>query len=185
MPEHVELLSELLQRCRQHDANAMQRLVHRFYNYALSLAVALVDDRNDGQDVVQETMLTMLTQLHQLRDPQAFPGWLRQIVRSHANRSRRRGPLQRGLGEQHNPPSPEELAELVELRQQVRRALSSLPAASQQTAHLFYLDELDQTQIAQQLDVPLGTVKRRLHDARVKLRKLLWDDSQPPPNLPL
>jgi RNA polymerase sigma-70 factor (ECF subfamily) len=178
MPE-PELLPGLLVRCRDGDRQAIERLVQRFYRYTLSLAHALVQEGPGAEDVVQEAMVTMLTHLNEVRDPQAFPGWLRQIVRTHANRIRRRGHLQLAgfrLSDQVSPPNQ---AQLDELRHHVRSAIAQLPPAGQQTARLFYLDELDQSQIAHQLEIPLGTVKRRLHDARVKLRKIL------DPNLPL
>jgi RNA polymerase sigma-70 factor (ECF subfamily) len=176
MSEPTELLPELLERCRDGDRQAAERLVRRFYNYALTLARALVDD-SQTEDVVQEAMLTMLAHLDQVRDPHAFAGWLRQIVRTHAARAaRRRSPL---LGLAEEPPvyhSPADRAQLHELCQQVRAALACLPLAGQQTARLYYIDGLDQRQIAIQLAVPVGTVKRRLYDARVKLRKILRPD---------
>jgi RNA polymerase sigma-70 factor (ECF subfamily) len=179
MSEHAELLPELLERCRQRDPQAVARLVGRFYSYALTLARALVDNPHDAQDVVQAAMLTMLTRLDALRDPNAFPGWLRQIVRTHANRLRRRGSSQQVLKESEETTSPFDAAHLVEVRHQVQHALAQLSSVNHQAAQLFYLDERTQSEIAAELDVPLGTVKRRLHDARVKLRKLLEDSQLP------
>ena len=71
----------------------------------------------------------------------------------------------------------------------VRDALARLPQAGRETAERFYLREHTLREIADELDLPLGTVKRRLHDARHRLRDLLihspaslWDLhwSEPP-----
>jgi RNA polymerase sigma-70 factor (ECF subfamily) len=186
MSDSAELLSELLDRCRRDERPAVERLVQRFHGYALSLARALVADPQRAEDVVQESMLIMLTRLSDVREPQAFAGWLRQIVRSQANRLARDRATAEMTGEPVDPHrSPLDRAQLDELRRLVRAAIAGLPPAGQQTARLFYLDELDQSQIARRLDVPLGTVKRRLHDARAKLRELLRDQRPPGRNLPL
>jgi RNA polymerase sigma-70 factor (ECF subfamily) len=62
---------------------------------------------------------------------------------------------------------------LAETRLLVREALAALPPAGRETAELFYLDEYNCAEVAELLHVPKGTVKRRLHDARSRLRDLL------------
>jgi RNA polymerase sigma-70 factor (ECF subfamily) len=76
--------------------------------------------------------------------------------------------------------SPAQTAERAELVVRVRDAVAALPRASRDAAEAFYLDGRDTAEVAQQLGVPLGTAKRRLHDARAKLRELLADDPPPP-----
>jgi RNA polymerase sigma factor (sigma-70 family) len=138
----------------------------------MDLAVRILDDRHLAEDAVQEAFLTAITRLEDLRAPAAFPGWLRQIVRTHATRARRRldasnRPCARAVEPQ---PSPAHRAETEELMRLVRSALVSLPERLRETAELFYLNELDHHRVADVLDVPSGTVKRRLHDARRRLR---------------
>ena len=74
---------------------------------------------------------------------------------------------------QSNQPSPLEKVELEELQQIIHQALSGLSESSRQTAELFYLDEQSCAQVAHTLNVPKGTVKRRLYDTRQKLRDIL------------
>jgi RNA polymerase sigma factor (sigma-70 family) len=184
----AELLEELLARCAKDDPAAVAVLVRRFRSYAMDLAVRILNDRHLAEDAVQEAFLTALARLDDLRTPAAFPGWLRQIVRTHATRARRRlaassRPVARGADRQ---PSPVRVAETEELMRLVCSAFVSLPEPLRETAALFYLNELDHYRVAEVLDVPSGTVKRRLHDARRRLRDdlaayLASDDARPKP----
>jgi RNA polymerase sigma factor (sigma-70 family) len=185
-PGNPELLPDLLAHCRAGDRPAADRLVRRFHAYATALARSLTNSPDHAGDAVQSAFVTVLTRLKDLRDPDAFPGWLRQIVRTECNRITRR-----------NDPSPlsgdhvaatAEPADAIahrELRDRVRAAVASLPAVQREAAELFYLDELPQADISRALDIPEGTVKRRLFDARATLRAALADTDKPKHRLPI
>jgi RNA polymerase sigma factor (sigma-70 family) len=168
----TELLPELLARCRAGDRGAFEVLVRRFHAYAMAVAQSLCPAQ--CEDAVQSAFVTVLTRLGELREAEAFPGWLRQVVRTECGRLTRGRAL---LGIQEfqvsTAPGPVEGASREEVREQVRAAVASLPAVQRETVELFYLDELAQADVARTLDVPEGTVKRRLHDARVNLRAKL------------
>lgn len=168
----AELLEELLVRCRQGDSEAVGVLVRRFWDYAMDLATHLLGDRHLAEDAVQDAFVVVVQRLEDLRTPAAFPGWLRRVVRTQANRiSRRRraGPTV-GWHEPDGGSSPLRQSQEAELRRLVREAVELLPALSRATAELFYVYELDLNRVADVLGVPTGTVKRRLHDARQHMR---------------
>ena len=171
----AELLAELLERCRNGDESAYPIIVKRFQNKALDLAEAILTDKHLAEDAVQEAFMTAFNKLHQLRRPEAFPGWFRQIVRTEARRITRKKNKQsnNAIQEKDAELSPTATAELMELKKIVRQALKELPQGSRQTTELFYLDERSYIEVAQILDVPTGTVKSRLHDARQRLRNIL------------
>jgi len=172
----AEVLSELLARCRRGEDDAVETLVARFSARALDLAAALLGDAHLAEDAVQEAFLVALQRLADLRDPSAFPGWLRQIVRSQCTRilRKRRERLDAEIERRAAAgQSPAAAAELAEMRAVVRAALAALPPVGRRTAELFYLEEQSCAEIAEHLHVPLGTVKRRLHDARAGLRDML------------
>ena len=170
-----EPLEALIERCRGREEDAMSELVSRFRAWALDLAAALVSDVSLAEDVVQEAFTTALLRLPELRDPLAFAGWLRQIVRTHANhlmRKRREVPLAEEDSPACGSSSSADL-ERNELREYVREVVRGLPRAMRDTTELFYLEERSCAEISAMLDVPQGTVKRRLHDARERLRDTL------------
>ena len=169
-------LQELLEKCGAGEDEAIRELVRRFRPRAIELAAALLEDRDLAEDAVQEAFLTALSELPKLRDPQAFPAWFRQIVRTRCNRIiRRRQELPLGDAEDqlHSTESPAKHIEMEELCSKVREAMRSLPAAERETAELFYLDQRNCASIASLLQCPGGTIRRRLHDARQRLRGML------------
>jgi len=185
----TDTMDKLIEQCRAGDEQAVATLVARFCVYGRDLAGALLGDDHLAEDAVQESFLTALRRLEDLREPAAFPGWFRQIVRSQCNRILRKQKerLQPELPEQPaNAPSPLQQVGRDERTAQVRAALAALPPVNRQSAELYYLAELKCAEIATRLDVPTGTVKRRLHDARSQLRTMLlghiptWDARRPP-----
>jgi len=174
-------LLDLLERCRQGDASSFAVIVGRFRNWAHDLAWSILRDEHLAEDVVQEAFLKAYSRLEELRDLEAFPGWLRQILRSEAcgiARTRRRRLLENRTPWMPDQPDPSERVEREELCRRVHRALKSLSPINRQTAELFYLSEHDCGQIAEMLHVPQGTVRRRLHDVRQKLRTMLEEHEQ-------
>lgn len=171
----VETLADLLERCRKGDRSAFEIIVKRYQGKALDLAKALIGDRHLAEDAVQEAFLTAFCRLDQLREPAAFVGWFRQIVRRRVLQIvSKNGQAQELVADYAvSDLSPSGKIELIELREMIRKALAELSEPTQKTAELFYLDEQSCGQVARKLDVPVGTVKRRLYDARGKLRDLL------------
>lgn len=170
------LLRDLLKMCEMGDGEAVPELVRRFRPWALDFAAAITDDRDLAEDAVQEAFITALRRLTDLREPNAFPGWFRQIIRTQARRILR-GRRELSVAQDDlvvaGDCSPEERLQAEELRAVVRKALQSLPNAGRDTAELFYLEEMSCAGISDRLEVPEGTVRRRLHDARARLRDML------------
>ncbi len=171
----TQLLTELLERCRRGEADAVTTLVKRFEPWAHNLAGRILGDEHLAEDAVQAAFLRAFSRLAELRDPAAFPGWLRQIIRSEAQLIIRRGSVvdEPDKGAVAAGLSPAEEVALGELRQIVAQSLAELPAVSRESAELYYLRERSCAEVAELLGVPVGTVKRRLHDARAQLRELL------------
>ncbi|MHC4551712.1 MAG: RNA polymerase sigma factor, partial [Planctomycetota bacterium] len=78
----AELLTDLLERCQHGDPAAYQAIVRRFQGKGLDLASSLIGDRHLAEDAVQNAFLTAFSRMDQLREPAAFAGWFRQIVRT-------------------------------------------------------------------------------------------------------
>jgi NitT/TauT family transport system substrate-binding protein len=169
-------MRELLECCVAGDSEAIATLVHRFRAKAVDLAAALLGDDHLAEDAVQQAFLTALRKLPTLREPAAFAAWFRQIVRRECNglRRRRREVLQSDPGKvPASAPSPSEEAQDRDRRRLIRQALASLPGINREAAEMYYLEERGCVEIGARLDLPVGTVKRRLHDARARLRRML------------
>jgi RNA polymerase sigma factor (sigma-70 family) len=170
------ILTELLERCQKGEHEAIVMLIARFRAWALDFAASLLHDSSLAEDVVQEAFVIALQHLSALRNPAAFPGWFRQILRSRINRMNRmrcEEPFPQGFDPSGKQESPGEYAQQIELRHQVREVLKNLPPAEYETVELFYLREHSCAEVSDILHIPKGTVKRRLHDARRRLRGML------------
>lgn len=171
-----ESLNELLRLCRKGDEDAITRLVNRFQNSSLHYAESILKDKSLAEDAVQEAFITGLQKLPELRNPDRFPGWFRKIVRTQVYRILRKQhelPLKENRDYENEFVSQKKVRQRNEIQRKVQDAILSLSPSSRRTTELFYLDELSCTQISDILQVPKGTVKRRLHDARKKLRDIL------------
>src|SRR5260370_9129138 len=127
-----------------------------------------------------------MKKLGQLRDPQCFAGWLRQItVRMAINWLTRRGPFQ-GVEpevlEQAQAAGVSPLDELVRAEQaeKLHRGLERLKAVDRATLVAFYIRGRSLKQMSREFETPVGTIKRRLHVARNRLREHLETEFEAP-----
>ena len=167
----MEKLPHIVGRARQGDAQAYEELVRRFQDMAVGYAYAMLGNWQDAEDAAQEAFISAWVGMLKLRDDAAFPGWFRRIVLTQARRRRRvkEPPLVslEQVGEMaQRDPGGESGAALEALA----GALDSLPKTQREVAVLHYMNDYRQREIAEFLEVPLGTVKSRLHHAR-KLMK--------------
>lgn len=182
----VDSLVMLIMRAQAQDhplpvrQEAFGEVVRRCQDLAYGYAYALLGDTDMAQDAAQEAFITAYRMLAQLREPQAFPGWLRQIVRTHCTRSRRA--YQRGSTSieavaalPSASPDPLGVVERQELQEMVTAAIAALPQQERVVTALFYISGQGQSEIAQFLGVPVTTVKKRLQAARKRLAERMLE----------
>lgn len=162
------------------DADAYGRLISKYSGSMYRLAYSLCGRADIAEETVQEAFTDGYLCLRSLEKPDAYGGWLAQIVRRKCYRciTRRKSCADiEELGEltDRDELTPPELILRDEKQRRVRDAVEALPPACRDAARLFYLDGLDVRETASRLGIPEGTVKSRLYDAREKLRKELWD----------
>ena len=172
-------LSNLVERAQAGDRTAYGALIERFQPTVYAIALARLRNPAEAQELAQEVFLHGMRKLSQLRDPQCFAGWLRQItVRMAINRLTRRGPFQ-GVDpevlEQTQATDSGPLDELVRAEQadELRQALSRLRPMDRATLVAFYLRGRSLKQMSREFETPIGTIKRRLHVARNRLKKVM------------
>lgn len=173
-------LAPLITATRAGDPAAAGELVRRFQDMAYATAFAYLGDHHRAEDAAQEAFLTAFQDLPKLREPAAFPGWFRQIVRGACGRlTRGRAPdplsLESAAAIADGAPTPDRLAEARELGGHVHAALRTLPEHERLATILYYIGDYTQAEVATFLGVPVTTVKKRLYAARQRLRARLLD----------
>jgi len=175
----------LVERARMGDRAAYGELVTRFQPAVFAIALGRLRNAAEAQELAQEVFIHAMTKLDQLRDAQCFAGWLRQItVRMALNRLTRRGPFQGAEPEvlQNAPAAgdtPLEALVRAEQRAELRQGLEGLKPLDRATLEAFYLRGRSLQQMSHEFETPVGTIKRRLHVARNRLRQQLERGRQP------
>ena len=165
-----------MQAARAEKGEAFGEIVRRFQDMAFGCAYAVLGDFYLAEDAAQEAFLSAWRNLDQLREPKAFPGWLKRIVLTQCNRITRGRTLDViALDEmEHEPDRRADVptaAEQRDERARVLAAIHSLPQHERMVTALFYIGDCTANEIAGFLELPLTTVKKRLHSARHKLRE--------------
>lgn len=172
-------ITVLVERAQTGDREAYGELVVRFQNSVYAMALSRVRDPLEAQELAQDVFVHAMRKLPQLRDARCFAGWLRRITaRMAINRLTRKGPLFGADPElldavQARGRTPEENFEASEAIGQLKEGLAELKPLDRATLEAFYLRGRSLKQMAREFDVPTGTIKRRLHVARLRLKEVL------------
>lgn len=169
MPEPTT--PSLIRQIAAGDAEALARFYDLHAGLVNGLALRILRDVADAEDVVQEAFVQVWRQAARFDPSRGSPeAWLCTIARSRAldrlrrRTSRREDAEERGL-QSTLPRNDEALA--------VRKALDSLPVDQRQALELAYFDGLTQSEIAERLAQPLGTIKTRMRTGLMRLREVL------------
>jgi len=172
------------------DGAGVATLYDRYSRVVYSLALRIVQIEAEAEDVVQEVFAQMFRQAGRYDSRRgSVSSWLLTIARTRAIdhvRARKRLPDRRFGREPEsaaeNVPDPRADQESQTLTdeqvQRVRRALGGLPAEQRKALKLAYYEGLSQSEIAERLKEPLGTVKSRIRTAMIKLRDSLELDQR-------
>lgn len=183
MPD-VELMnpsdSELIQRLRDSDLDALGVLFERYRTRVFRTALIIVHDPAAAEDILQDCFLKVYAHADRIDTTRPLVPWLYRVTvnLSYTWLSRGRGrrtPLDKVVDRLVSPmrQAPDQLTEQTELRTNVREAISSLSIDQRVVIVLYYLNNLNLQDIAEILDLPVGTVKSRLYYARENLRATL------------
>ena len=180
----------LLARMAAGDERALGALYDRWSAITHALALRIVGDRDEAEDVVEETFWQLWRQASRYAESRgSVSTWLLTIARSRALdrrralQRRREDRLEADAGDEASvraapevaaaAPDPSILAEADERRTIVVGALRELPEEQRETIELAYFSGLSHTEIAERTGQPLGTVKTRMRLAMQKLRESL------------
>ena len=180
---------------RQGDQSAFEQLVHLYEKRVLALTTRMCKNPADAEEAAQEAFLSAWQGLPFFRGDASFSTWLYRLASNACvDLLRREGRRQSAAGPSLNDeevqlevpdtaPSPQEQAERSELRQQIEAGLQARTPDHRQVLVLRELHQLSYDEIADVLDLDLGTVKSRINRGRKQLRNFLLRSGNfsPPP----
>ena len=164
------------------DQLAYAELVQRHQRRLLGLLVHACGSREMAEDLAQETFARVFQKLHLFEGRCGFYTWLCRIAMNLLADERRRKRLENQAGREGfemallanaDCTTAEQQVEKDELRQCVQRAIAMLDVERRAVLLLRDFDGLDYEQIAEALQIPIGTVRSRLHRARLELKSIL------------
>jgi RNA polymerase sigma-70 factor (ECF subfamily) len=165
-------------------ANDLARLVERHHGPLLGFLYRLTGgDRPLAEDLAQESFLRLLRHIQQFEPSRPFKPWLYAIAVNAARDHFKSADARRteSLADDFDAPdpsSPADTALAAEQWQQVADAVRALPLHQREVVLLRYADDLPLSQIAEVLNIPVGTVKSRLSLALGRLRAMLAPASE-------
>jgi RNA polymerase sigma-70 factor (ECF subfamily) len=170
---------------RSGDRSALGKLAETFCRPMHHVALGIVRSMSAAQDVAQDAWMIALHRLRQIREPRAFPGWIRQITRRAAFNFLRHTPRTTPLHAQDGLPLVSPVSTPVETAVQrdqaawLRDGLRRLDEGDRLVLETHYFEGLSVQEISEREHVPVGTIKRRLFDARRRLKAILQKDDKP------
>lgn len=161
-------------RWQRGDRSAFEALVNLWERPLFYYLRRLAPSEADAWDILQETWLKVFRALGSLRDPHTLPAFLYKTARNTAiDRLRRPEFLEGDTAADQLPDTRPDPFTNFEDAQQVHHALEQLPLLQCEALTLYFLQDMSLDEMATLLEVPTGTVKSRLHYAKIAMKKIL------------
>jgi len=170
---------ELVERYARGDSLAFDSIVQRYEQRVYAVTLRMTGNPDDARDAMQDVFISALRALRSFRGDAQLSTWIHRVAVNASldlMRKRARRPT-RPLEEAHETASeevpPDEAAARAARAAEVQRALLEVSDEHRAVLVLHDLQDLDYAEVAEALDIPVGTVKSRLHRARVEMARLL------------
>lgn len=179
-----QTMTELVNRALKSDMDAQTSLYMQTKNKAYYLALQLLKNPHDVEDVLQDAYITAFTRLNTLDNPEKFQGWLDKIVINRAKDVLKKkkpmafAELQSADGKDYVPQEeegrieflPQENMDYQETKRLVQEIIDELPETQRMAVMLYYYKEMSVGQIAGYFECSTGTIKSRLNYARKAIK---------------
>ncbi len=178
----------LIAECQAGSRDAFDRLISKYQRRVYTFAYRLTGNAEDAADVAADVFVRLYTSLGSFRGQSSFVTWLFRVVTNIYldSRKRKRVRQTQSLDEvieleessvqrqyDDDSPTPHEIAEGKERTAALQQAIASLPEYQRVMIVMYHVDGMAYEEIAEALEMPIGTVKSRLNRARMALRRKL------------
>ncbi|HOZ47804.1 MAG TPA: RNA polymerase sigma factor [Candidatus Hydrogenedentes bacterium] len=168
---------ELVRLAKKGRDDAFSELVRRHEHAVYNLAFRFMRDAVLAEDMAQEAFLKAFRLLHNFRGDCAFSTWMYRVTCSvcltEINRRRRRGEVE--LQPQHAAKAAED-PDVSDMPELIRHCVTKLPDHYAAVITLYYLRQVSYEEIAEVMQIPMGTLKTWMHRARKRLREIVEEE---------
>jgi RNA polymerase sigma factor (sigma-70 family) len=173
---------ELVQKAREGDRSAFNQLVLKYRNRVMGIAARMVGDRTEAEDLAQDVFVRVFHGLEDFQGDALFSTWLYRIVANSCLNQRKKRSLRTRVHESleatglilpDSSSNPHILLERKELRVYIEKAVQALPREQRMVLVLRDIEGLSYEEIAECLELEIGTVRSRLHRARLNVQEKL------------
>jgi RNA polymerase sigma-70 factor (ECF subfamily) len=159
-------------RARQGDAAAFDAITQLLYGRFLQVAYRILRDRHRAEDLTQQALVTIWQKLPRLRDPDRFDAWSYRVLVNHCYKEARRHRAEPSLEAAREPVARDEYGRVSD-RDQLERAFARLSIEQRAVVVLHHYLGMTVPEIAEVLDIPVGTATSRLGRGMERLRLAL------------
>ncbi len=175
---HWTATAALVERAQDGDREAFGLLAEQFHRTIYAVCLSRLGNASEAMELTQEVFLHVMKRINQLREPERFAGWLRQVaVRMAINRATRRvqpptvqTEVLEGAVSAERRSDPLDALIARERAKKLWEGLEKLKPLDRETLVAFYINGQTLAEMAEAVDAPIGTIKRRLHTARKRLK---------------
>src|SRR4051812_45132248 len=164
---------ELVDRCRRDEPGAFEEFVDQFKNLVFALIARTVPDRSRADDLAQDVFLRIHRGLPYFRGEARLSTWIYRIVANVCVQDHGRARPSVSLDDTHDPSSTDRQYGDFELRDRLEKTIARLAPPYRLVIAAHYLQGMQYEDLAEALQLPLGTVKTQLYRAKQQLRRLL------------
>ncbi|HYM22206.1 MAG TPA: sigma-70 family RNA polymerase sigma factor [Vicinamibacterales bacterium] len=170
---------QLVERCRSGDEHAFQELVEAYGNLVFALIARTVQDRSRAEDLAQEVFLRVHRGLPYFRGEARLSTWIYRIVANVCLQEHGKPGWSSSLDDEAKGGAAKAVGVVdrrfsdLELHDRLEKAIARLPANYRLLIAAHYLEGIRYEDLADALQMPLGTVKTQLHRAKQQLRRML------------
>lgn len=172
MNEELEWIAAV----RAGDQQAYAQIINKYKNPLYATILRMTKHPQDAQDLVQEAFIKVYKQLDKYEAKGSFSSWFYRVAINHCmdafrTKQYQMKPVEVDEEQVVNPTHPEIIFMKKEQQRQLERLLQTLPDDERMIILLRYNNELSYEEIAEMMEVPISTVRNKLHRAKKKMRE--------------
>lgn len=168
-------LHRLLDGCKKGNRHSQDKLYKQYYGYAMSICLRYSRDRDEAIEILNDGFFKIFTNLDKYTRALSFKGWLRKIMINTAIDYYRRNEKHRNTVDISFAKDEGQSADLIEAisEKEIITLIQLLPASYRMVFNLFVIEGYKHEEIAEKLDISVGTSKSNLSIARSKLKRTI------------